>query len=403
MVDIKEKIRFRSDRSIYDELLADKTIKTLADKRLKEASGDSYRRGLLGHSLRITEKIAPDLYSHVAAARDKLGLSDKKIEIYIYSSPEPNASCAFLGGDDVILTFSSGLLQSMDHDELNFVVGHELGHALFEHYALPTHGILEAGNLDAGDAMKLMSWSRRAEISADRAGLFVCESPKAAISSFLKLSCGLSHPVIEFDLEEYSSQIQDLSELSNSVEDTSHCYSSHPFNPIRVMAIDLYSKSDEYHELTGKQNSSLSVDDADERIHSVLKYMEPVADEEKQAIQSQALFWGGAWVAFADGHLADSEAENLRQQAGDEMYEQGMAQLNETANPLELARTQFNEAVRPLLSMGASDRCSFIQKLVVVARADQNVDDSELDALAEMAKTMKVEPSFVQQILMFLD
>jgi len=115
------------------------------------------------------------------------------------------------------------------------------------------------------------------------------------------------------------------------------------------------------------------------------------------------LFWGGAWVAFADGHLADSEAENLRQQAGDEMYEQGMAQLNDTANPLEFARTQFNEAVRPLLSMGASDRCSFIQKLVVVARADQNVDDSELDALAEMAKTMKVEPSFVQQILMFLD
>jgi len=64
----------------------------------------------------------------------------------------------------------------MSQDELNFIVGHELGHALFEHYALPTHGILDEGNIDAEKAMRLMSWSRRAEVSADRAGLYICKS-----------------------------------------------------------------------------------------------------------------------------------------------------------------------------------------------------------------------------------
>ena len=400
---VEDAIRFQSDLSFFNELLANTKIKVLAEKRIKEAHRDSYRRSLLGHSLRVSPRLAPDLFKYVRKAQEKLELGDKNIEVYIYNSPEPNASCSYTGGDDIILTFSSGLLTSMNEAEISFVVGHELGHALFEHYALPTHGILEAGSLDASDAMKLMSWSRRAEISADRAGLFVCESPKAAISSFLKLSCGVAHPIIEFDLHEYSSQIQDLSELSKNTEDTSHCYSSHPFNPIRVMAVDLYSQSDEFRQLTGQGAGNKKLADVDDSIHKVLAYMEPVSDEEKQALHNQAMFWGGAWVAFADGHLAKEEAENLIAQAGEAIYQEGIQELEQAENPVELAQARFIESSKPLLSLGASNRCAFIQRLVVVARADQNIDDRELEALTEMAKIMKVEPSFVQQILMFLD
>ncbi|MCA6059432.1 MULTISPECIES: M48 family metallopeptidase [Oceanospirillaceae] len=402
-MNVEDAIRFQSDLSFFNELLADKKIQVLAEKRIKEARRDSYRRSLLGHSLRVTARLAPDLFKYVRNAQEALNLGDKNVEVYIYNSPEPNASCSYSGGDDIILTFSSGLLTSMNEDEINFVVGHELGHALFSHYALPTHAILEEGTLNASDAMKLMSWSRRAEISADRAGLFVCKSPEAAISSFLKLSCGVAHPIIEFDLKEYSAQIQDLSELSKNTEDTSHCYSSHPFNPIRIMAVDLYSQSDEFQRLTGQGTGNKTLADVDDGIHKVLEYMEPVSDEEKQALHNRAMFWGGAWVAYADGHLADAEAENLIEQAGEEIYREGIQLLEQAEDPIGLAREQFIESSKPLLSLGASNRCAFIQRLVVVARADQNIDDRELDALTEMAKIMNVEPSFVQQILMFLE
>jgi len=402
-VDINEQIRFKLDVSLFDELMSDEKIKTLADKRTREMHTNAYRRDLLGNSLRISQKMAPDLFQRVTTAQQKLGLEDKHIELYIYNSPEPNASCTYIGGDNIILTFSSGLLKSMDTDEVNFVIGHELGHALFRHYALPTYSILEGENLDAGDAMKVMSWSRRAEISADRAGVYVCQNPAAAISSFLKLSCGVAQPIIDFDLKEYSLQIQDLSELAKSLEDTSHCYSSHPFNPIRVMAVDLYGQSDRYQQLTGQGTAEKTLDEIDEAISQVLDYMEPGTDEEKQAMINQAVFWGGAWVAYADGVLADEEAENLISQAGQDVFDQGMALLNASSDALQTAKDQFAEVCKPLLVLGPSERCSFIQRLVVVARADQNIDDREMDALMAMADIMKVEPSFVQQIMMFLD
>ncbi|MAD45363.1 MAG: hypothetical protein CMI02_19630 [Oceanospirillaceae bacterium] len=402
-MDIDEQIRFKLDVSLFDELMSDEKVKTLADKRTREMNTIAYRRDLLGNSLRISQKMAPDLFQRVTSAQQKLGLEDKDIELYIYNSPEPNASCAYTGGDNIILTFSSGLLMSMSQDELNFVIGHELGHALFHHYALPTHSILEGKSLTASEAMKVMSWSRRAEISADRAGVYVCQNPSAAISSFLKLSCGVAHPIIEFDLKEYSSQIQDLSELANSLEDTSHCYSSHPFNPIRVMAVDLYGQSDRYKQLTGQGSAEKTLSEIDDAIKQVLDYMEPVTDNDKQQMMNEAVFWGGAWVAYADGVLANEEAENLLSQAGQEVFDRGMEQINASADPVQLAKDNFTGSCKPLLVLGPSERCSFIQRLVVVARADQNIDDSEMDALMAMADIMKVEPSFIQQIMMFLD
>ena len=403
MVDVSNQIRFSSDLENYQALLADETVGTLASKRLKNIQEDGYRRQMLGNSLRITKNIAPNLYQQVSDAQKKLGLENKHIEIYIFNSADPNASCSYQGGDRIILSFSSGLLTAMTEDEVNFVVGHELGHALFEHYALPTHGILEEGSLDADKAMQLMSWSRRAEVSADRAGLYVCESPDAAISSFLKLSCGVADPIIAFDRDEYAKQIQDLGELANNLEDASHCYSSHPFNPIRVLAVELFAKSEGYHSLIGSDVKGMSINEVDDEINKVLHFMEPVPDEKQEATISNCIFWAGAWISLADGQFVESEYENLNSQVGEEIFKQGIEELESATDQISKAQEAYYESAKPLKTLSAPDRCSLIQKLIVVARSDQNIDDEELKVLNKICDDLKVEQSFVQQILMFLD
>ncbi|TQV70178.1 M48 family metalloprotease [Exilibacterium tricleocarpae] len=403
MQKIEQMIRFSSDVDEYHALLADEVIGNLAQKRLKSIREDGYRRDLLGNSLRITPSIAPDLYSIVQDAQSKLGLEEKKIEIYIYSSPEPNASCAYLGGERVILTFSSGLLKTMNRDELKFVAGHELGHSLFKHSALPFHGILESGELSAESAMRLMAWSRRAEVSADRAGLYVCQDPEAAISSFLKLSCGVSYPIISFDLREYSKQIQDLEEMADNLADTSHCYSSHPFNPIRVVAVELYSRSRDFHRLTGQGSGMLTIDQVDEEINKVLSFMEPVPKDKEKEIIDECVFWAGAWIAHADGEFVEVEAENLKQQIDSAVFARHIGLLEQVDDPGALARERFFNSVKPLKTLPAPDRCSIVQRLVVVARADQRMDDKEFDVLNTVCDELAVERSFVQQILMFLN
>jgi len=403
MVCVSHEIRFSSDLENHKALLADETIGALAAKRLKNIQEDGYRRQLLGNSLRITKNIAPNLYNQVKQAQKKLGLEDKHVEIYIFNSADPNASCSYLGGERIILSFSSGLLTSMTEDEINFVVGHELGHALFEHFALPTHGILEEGNLDADKAMQLMSWSRRAEVSADRAGLYVCESADAAISSFLKLSCGVADPIIAFNRDEYAKQIQDLGELATNLEDASHCYSSHPFNPIRVLAVELFSKSAQYQELIGKGSGGASIAEVDEEINKVLEFMEQVPGDQQKETINNCLFWAGAWVSLADGEFVESEYTNLQEQVGDDIFKQGVAELEAASDQIVKAQEAYYDSAKPLKTLSAPDRCSLIQKLIVVARADQNIDDEEMKVLNKICDDLKVEQSFIQQILMFLE
>ncbi len=401
-------IRFNHDKELFDELMKNENIQKLAKKRLDGAKKQAYRRDLLGKSLRITPKLAPKLYSFIEKAQSKMGLEDKKIEAYIYSDDDPNASCYFDGKQDIILTFSSGLLKSMSDSELQFVVGHEMGHACFEHYALPTNGILEESGIDASLALEIMSWSRAAELSADRAGLACSPEPMDAINSFLKLSCGVAAPIIEFDLEEYSQQMRDLGKLAKNLNDTSHCYSSHPFNPIRVMAVDSYAKSDQFASLKGiEKPDARPIADIDQEVVDALMFMRPPSDEIKKRLINTALYYGGVWVSYADGEYEDEERANLIEQMGEEHYKELHTQTKlhidaEGHIDLDYIKKELAEALKPLLEASGSDRCTFLQRLVVVAQADGEVEKPEHEVLHEIAEMLKIEASFVQQILMFL-
>ena len=101
-----------------------------------------------------------------------LGLEDKDILPFIYNSHEVNAYCSY-SGQDIVIGLSSQLVKLMSKNELVFVIGHELGHALYEHYKLPASGLCQ-GSIPPSRTLQLMSWSRQAEISADRAGLICC-------------------------------------------------------------------------------------------------------------------------------------------------------------------------------------------------------------------------------------
>ena len=114
--------------------------------------------------------------------------------------PVPNAYT--LGVDVPFIAITSGLYDLMAEDELRFVLAHELGHAMSGHalYQSMLHHILNLiGSLGwipaSGLALRalvagLAEWSRKSELSGDRAGLLVTQELDVSLRVHMKTAGG---------------------------------------------------------------------------------------------------------------------------------------------------------------------------------------------------------------------
>lgn len=136
-------------------------------------------------------------YTDAATTLDVRKLPD----LYVWADPVPYGRT--LGIDHPFVALSSGMVDLLDDDdELRFVLGHELGHALSGHalyttmlvQLLQVSGTLSWLPLGAlgirAIIAALYEWQRKAELSCDRAGLLAVQDPPAALRVHMKLAGG---------------------------------------------------------------------------------------------------------------------------------------------------------------------------------------------------------------------
>ena len=121
-------------------------------------------------------------------------------ELYVVSNPQPGAMT--IGMNEPFIVVNSGTLDLLEDDEMRFVLAHELGHAISGHAVYQTllqrlismTGVLNALPLGAlgvrAIVAALYEWSRKAELSADRAGLLATQDPATAFRVHMKLASG---------------------------------------------------------------------------------------------------------------------------------------------------------------------------------------------------------------------
>lgn len=154
---------------------------------------------LLGSAVRVDERQFARLHrllAEVGAVLDAPALPD----LYVAANPVPNA--VTVGMDTPVIVLTSGLVDLLDEEEIRFVLGHELGHALSGHAVyrsilerlLALGGVMSAvplGGLGVRAILAaLMEWARKAELSADRAGLLATQDPATAFRVHMKLASG---------------------------------------------------------------------------------------------------------------------------------------------------------------------------------------------------------------------
>jgi hypothetical protein len=335
----KNLIQARRDASLRTKLEADDGVKRAHKKIAEETSGYGFygRRRLLTGALRMSRFMAPDVANAVDECREILGFQ-APIEVYI----KPDAQYgAFIMKQDVgplAMCLTSRLVEGFTPAEHRFVIGHEMGHALFDHLSLPmplTATIEDmAGTLVSRSvSIELYLWCRSAEISADRAGLACARDLNAAASSFLKLSSGLSRAEVSGDLTHYMSQVDALAsspvarQKPRDDDDTLECFSTHPYAPLRVRALVAYAKSDAFEKVQGRTGltGGMKIDDAEAIVERDLELMEPSYLEEKNQTSDtlrRLLYTAGLAVAAASGGVEPAELEAIGRLLGSDHAEE---------------------------------------------------------------------------------
>ncbi len=120
-------------------------------------------------------------------------------ELYVTQTPVFNAGA--YGIDDPFVVIHSAALELLDDNEIRALVAHELGHVMSGHalyatiaaiLALVSLGALPflAGIAILPVKLAFLEWSRKAELTADRAGLLGSQDPIVVQRKFLKMAGG---------------------------------------------------------------------------------------------------------------------------------------------------------------------------------------------------------------------
>jgi uncharacterized tellurite resistance protein B-like protein len=347
------------------------------------------RRRLLSTSVRLSRSMSPAVHKMADHCIEKLGV-DIPLELYAYASPQFNAACFKPEEGRLFVMFSSSLLEAFDQSELMFVVGHELGHHVYQHHDIPVGYILNGKQRPAANlALQLFAWSRYAEISADRAGAYCANDLEAVARSLFKLASGLtSNKIVNFKLSEFLRQLDEMQTANAEpgqgapMEDW---FSTHPFSPLRVKALQLF------HESALMLDGGVDKEELEIRVQGLMGIMEPdyLEGHTDIAKSMRALFIAAA-IAIANAREGISEQEEtvIKEFFGESF---SIDKLN--IEKLIKALPKRLATVKQIASV--TQRMQLVRDLSVVARADGEIKNEELAALCEIADGLDIPRSLV--------
>lgn len=183
-------------------------------------------------------------------------------ELYIGYSASYNAYTS--GVDKPFIVLHSSLVESFSPAEVSYIIGHELGHIKAGHvlYSSVAQFIIQflpllqsiipvnIGIIQMPLLLALFEWTRRAEMSCDRAGLLCVQDGDSALGAQARLCGRLSNLPEEFDMERVVRQYHEAEDSQNAVAKVLLMFNSfqltHPYGVARLYRLRQFLHSDKY-------------------------------------------------------------------------------------------------------------------------------------------------------------
>lgn len=208
----------------------------------------------MASKIRLSETQLPEIYHKVTKICDKLEISCP--EVYLEMSPYPNAYT--YGDTDIFMVLTSGLFDYLDSDEIDSVIAHECGHIVCHHVLY--HTIAEflrtgvsglIGDLAEPLKLAVYYWSRKSELSADRAAALTC-GVETVVKTQLRLAGGPKVLTDNVNIEEWANQAEQYEEIRGGslwdrfLQMGATMMLDHPFAAVRVREALNWAKTDEF-------------------------------------------------------------------------------------------------------------------------------------------------------------
>lgn len=232
---------------------------------------DVARTELLGSAVKVTDQQYPRVYRAAKAA----GVALRVRVPAVFAAPAENIKVKVLGTDDAPhLIVNLGLAERLSDDALLAAIAHELGHLQNGHvfYATALHYLTSSAAFYVRwvvrpAIMMLQAWSRRAEVTCDRAALLAVRDLDRTLEALVTIELG-ARPGESFSAEDY---LRSLPDARKGIGRYGELFRSHPNLAKRVQALRLFAGSAMYATAIGQDPSGKpSLVDVDKQVGDLI-------------------------------------------------------------------------------------------------------------------------------------
>jgi len=349
-------------------------------KKFKNNSNEldnSHLSNLLTNSVRVSKEILPKVGNAIETVFERIKIENNFNFFVTADNNQANASCSLMSSasrPDIILT--SRLIELLSLEELQFVIGHEVAHYVYQHALYPNYNNVDDRNLK----LNLLNLSRAAEISADRIGFLACNSLEDSLRANFKLASGLSDKHFNFKPSTYLDQLRDLEDLGKS---STELWSTHPSFLIRMQSLIWFSMTKEYHEFfDSKKKGTYSLSEIDEKLDKKIKKVTGNELEiSNKNIYESALIWGSLDIYLSDKKFSKNEQDEFANRFGEKAKKAiSLMKISNARDMLDkkinvsfndaskLLKTEKNKLVDELKTIGKETGGDKMKKLKILGK-----------------------------------